>query len=145
MEQQVRPEPDVLRSGSSQRRSDDSRKHIRISPATLSFSTFCTSVRDPAVCVRSKQIFLLLLFFFLFFPNLSGNGLLVAAVALGIRRDKQRSGSIQRERERERSSERGLLGSASTTLVLFSLLHYKNSWQTQSRHRQRTWTPARKR
>lgn len=88
--------------------------------------------------VSHQNRFFCCYFLFFLFPNLSGNGLLVAAVAVSIRPDKQRSASIQREmeRERERSSERGLLGSASTTLVLFSLVHYKNSWQMQSRHRQ---------
>ena len=94
-------------------------------------------------------------FFSFFFPFRTplGNGLRVAAVAGGNRRDKQRGASTKkggwrergRDEGRERSSERGLRGSASTTLVLFSLLHYKNSWQMQPRHRQRSRTPARKR
>lgn len=55
--------------------------------------------------VSHQNRFFCCYFLFFFFPNLSGNGLLVAAVAVSIRPDKQRGASIQREMERER--ERG--------------------------------------
>lgn len=103
--QQALPEPDELRSGSSpaevRRLSKTYSDHTSIVEL---FHFFARQYVTLLFVSDQNRFFCCWYFISFFFPNLSGIGLLVAAV--GIRRDKQRGASTQREMERGREELR---------------------------------------